>query len=75
MPEKQKWPLFGPSGREDKPFAYQWQVWRQMIRGQVIYNGGIWMFTLGEKRKYSGSTVTDFQLFPHLSVQKNLTLS
>ena len=43
--------------------------------GQVIYNGEILDVAELEKRNLLGFVFQDFQLFPHLSVLENLTLS
>lgn len=75
VPEKQVLAIVGPSGGGKTTLLRMLAGLETIDSGQVIYNGE----TLGvaelEKRNLLGFVFQDFQLFPHLSVLENLTLS
>ena len=75
VPEKQVLAIVGPSGGGKTPLLRMLAGLETIDSGQVIYNGEILDVAELEKRNLLGFVFQDFQLFPHLSVLENLTLS
>lgn len=75
VPEKQVLAIVGPSGGGKTTLLRMLAGLETIDSGQVIYNGEILDVTELEKRNLLGFVFQDFQLFPHLSVLENLTLS
>ena len=75
VPEKQVLAIVGPSGGEKTTLLRMLAGLETIDSGQVINNGEILDVTELEKRNLLGFVFQDFQLFPHLSVLENLTLS
>ena len=75
VPDKQVLAIVGPSGGEKTTLLRMLAGLETIDSGQVIYNGEILDVTELEKRNLLGFVFQDFQLFPHLSVLENLTLS
>ena len=75
VPEKQVLAIVGPSGGGKTPLLRMLAGLETIDSGQVIYNGETLDVTELEKRNLLGFVFQDFQLFPHLSVLENLTLS
>ena len=75
VPEKQVLAIVGPSGGGKTTLLRMLAVLETIDSGQVIYNGEILDVAELEKRNLLGFVFQDFQLFPHLSVLENLTLS
>lgn len=75
MPEKQVLAIVGPSGGGKTTLLRMLAGLETIDSGQVIYNGEILAVAELEKRNLLGFVFQDFQLFPHLSVLENLTLS
>ena len=75
VPEKQVLAIVGPSGGGKTTLLRMLAGLETIDSGQVIYNGEILDVTELEKRNLLGLVFQDFQLFPHLSVLENLTLS
>ena len=75
IPEKQILAIVGPSGGGKTTLLRMLAGLETIDSGQIFYNGE----TLGldelEKRNLLEFVFQDFQLFPHLSVLDNLTLS
>ena len=75
VPEKQVLAIVGPSGGGKTTLLRMLAGLETIDSGQVIYNGETLDVTELEKRNLPGFVFQDFQLFPHLSVLENLTLS
>ena len=75
VPEKQVLAIVGPSGGGKTTLLRMLAGLETIDSGQVIYNGEILAVAELEKRNLLGFVFQDFQLFPHLSVLENLTLS
>lgn len=75
VPEKQVLAVVGPSGGGKTTLLRMLAGLETIDSGQVIYNGEILDVAELEKRNLLGFVFQDFQLFPHLSVLENLTLS
>ena len=75
VPEKQVLAIVGPSGGGKTTLLRMLAGLETIDSGQVIYNGEILDVADLEKRNLLGFVFQDFQLFPHLSVLENLTLS
>ena len=75
VPEKQVLAIVGPSGGGKTTLLRMLAGLETVDSGQVIYNGEILDVAELEKRNLLGFVFQDFQLFPHLSVLENLTLS
>lgn len=75
VPEKQVLAIVGPSGGGKTTLLRMLAGLETIDSGQVIYNGETLDVTELEKRNLLGFVFQDFQLFPHLSVLENLTLS
>lgn len=75
VPEKQVLAIVGPSGGGKTTLLRMLAGLETIDSGQVIYNGEILDVAELEKRNLLGFVFQDFQLFPHLSVLENLTLS
>lgn len=75
VPEKQVLAIVGPSGGGKTTLLRMLAGLETIDSGQVIYNGEILNVAELEKRNLLGFVFQDFQLFPHLSVLENLTLS
>ena len=75
VPEKQVLSIVGPSGGGKTTLLRMLAGLETIDSGQVIYNGEALDVAELEKRNLLGFVFQDFQLFPHLSVLENLTLS
>ena len=75
VPEKQVLAIVGPSGGGKTTLLRMLAGLETIDPGQVIYNGETLDVAELEKRNLLGFVFQDFQLFPHLSVLENLTLS
>lgn len=75
VPEKQVLAIVGPSGGGKTTLLRMLAGLETIDSGQVIYNGEALDVAELEKRNLLGFVFQDFQLFPHLSVLENLTLS
>lgn len=75
VPEKQVLAIVGPSGGGKTTLLRMLAGLETIDLGQVIYNGETLDVAELEKRNLLGFVFQDFQLFPHLSVLENLTLS
>ena len=75
VPEKQVLAIVGPSGGGKTTLLRMLAGLETIDSGQVIYNGETLDVAELEKRNLLGFVFQDFQLFPHLSVLDNLTLS
>ena len=75
VPEKQVLAIVGPSGGGKTTLLRMLAGLETIDSGQVIYNGETLDVAELEKRNLLGFVFQDFQLFPHLSVLENLTLS
>ena len=75
VPEKRVLAIVGPSGGGKTTLLRMLAGLETIDSGQVIYNGEILDVAELEKRNLLGFVFQDFQLFPHLSVLENLTLS
>ena len=75
VPEKQGLAIVGPSGGGKTTLLRMLAGLETIDSGQVIYNGETLDVAELEKRNLLGFVFQDFQLFPHLSVLENLTLS
>ena len=75
VPEKQVLAIVGPSGGGKTTLLRMLAGLETVDSGQVIYNGETLDVAELEKRNLLGFVFQDFQLFPHLSVLENLTLS
>lgn len=75
VPEKQILAIVGPSGGGKTTLLRMLAGLETIDSGDIIYNGeGLPLDEL-EKRNLLGFVFQDFQLFPHLTVLENLTLS
>ena len=72
IPEKQILAIVGPSGGGKTTLLRMLAGLETIDSGQIFYNGEPLEL---EKRNLLGFVFQDFQLFPHLSVLDNLTLS
>ena len=72
IPEKQILAIVGPSGGGKTTLLRMLAGLETIDSGQIFYNGESLEL---EKRNLLGFVFQDFQLFPHLSVLDNLTLS
>lgn len=75
VPDKQVLAIVGPSGGGKTTLLRMLAGLETIDSGQVIYNGETLDVAELEKRNLLGFVFQDFQLFPHLSVLENLTLS
>ena len=75
VPEKQVLSIVGPSGGGKTTLLRMLAGLETIDSGQVIYNGEALDVAELEKRNLLGFVFQHFQLFPHLSVLENLTLS
>ena len=75
VPEKQIVAIVGPSGGGKTTLLRMLAGLETIDSGQIIYNGENLPLDALEKRNLLGFVFQDFQLFPHLSVLDNLTLS
>lgn len=75
IPEKQILVIVGPSGGGKTTLLRMLAGLETIDSGEILYNGeSLALDELG-KRNLLGFVFQDFQLFPHLSVLENLTLS
>ena len=75
IPEKQILAIVGPSGGGKTTLLRMLAGLETIDSGQIFYNGESLELDELEKRNLLGFVFQDFQLFPHLSVLDNLTLS
>lgn len=75
IPEKQILVIVGPSGGGKTTLLRMLAGLETIDSGQIIYNGQELALDELGKRNLLGFVFQDFQLFPHLSVLENLTLS
>ena len=75
IPEKQILAIVGPSGGGQTTLLRMLAGLETIDSGQIFYNGEPLALNELEKRSLLGFVFQDFQLFPHLSVLENLTLS
>ena len=75
IPEKQILAIVGPSGGGKTTLLRMLAGLETIDSGQIFYNGEPLALNELEKRSLLGFVFQDFQLFPHLSVLENLTLS
>ena len=75
IPEKQILAIVGPSGGGKTTLLRMLAGLETIDSGQIFYNGEPLALNELEKRSLLGFVFQDFQLFPHLSVVENLTLS
>lgn len=75
IPEKQILAIVGPSGGGKTTLLRILAGLETIDSGQIFYNGEPLALNELEKRSLLGFVFQDFQLFPHLSVLENLTLS
>ena len=75
IPEKQILAIVGPSGGGKTTLLRMLAGLETIDSGQIFYNGESLELDELEKRNLLGFVFQDFQLFPHLSVLENLTLS
>lgn len=75
IPEKQILTIVGPSGGGKTTLLRMLAGLETIDSGQIFYNGEPLELDELEKRNLLGFVFQDFQLFPHLSVLDNLTLS
>ena len=75
IPEKQILAIVGPSGGGKTTLLRMLAGLETIDSGQILYNGEPLELDELEKRNLLGFVFQDFQLFPHLSVLENLTLS
>ena len=75
IPEKQILAIVGPSGGGKTTLLRMLAGLETIDSGQIFYNGEPLKLDELEKRNLLGFVFQDFQLFPHLSVLDNLTLS
>ena len=67
--------IVGPSGGGKTTLLRMLAGLEKIDSGEIIYNGESLPIDELEKRNLLGFVFQDFQLFPHLSVLENLTLS
>ncbi|GAD46008.1 amino acid ABC transporter ATP-binding protein [Streptococcus anginosus] len=75
VPEKQILAIVGPSGGGKTTLLRMLAGLETIDSGDIIYNGEELPLDELEKRNLLGFVFQDFQLFPHLTVLENLTLS
>lgn len=75
IPEKKILVIVGPSGGGKTTLLRMLAGLETIDSGEIIYNGQPLALDELEKRNLLGFVFQDFQLFPHLSVLDNLTLS
>ena len=75
IPEKQILAIVGPSGGGKTTLLRMLDGLETIDSGEIYYNGESLAIDELEKRNLLGFVFQDFQLFPHLSVLDNLTLS
>ena len=75
IPEKQILAIVGPSGGGKTTLLRMLAGLETIDSGEIYYNGESLAIDELEKRDLLGFVFQDFQLFPHLSVLENLTLS
>ena len=75
VPEKQILAIVGPSGGGKTTLLRMLAGLETIDSGDIIYNGEEVPLDELEKRNLLGFVFQDFQLFPHLTVLENLTLS
>ena len=75
IPEKQILAIEGPSGGGKTTLLRMLAGLETIDSGEIYYNGESLAIDELEKRNLLGFVFQDFQLFPHLSVLDNLTLS
>ena len=75
IPEKQILAIVGPSGGGKTTLVRMLAGLETIDSGEIYYNGESLAIDELEKRNLLGFVFQDFQLFPHLSVLDNLTLS
>ena len=75
IPEKQILAIVGPSGGGKTTLLRMLAGLETIDSGEIYYNGESLAIDELEKRNLLGFVFQDFQLFPHLSVIENLTLS
>ena len=75
IPEKQILAIVGPSGGGKTTLLRMLAGLETIDSGEIYYNGESLALDELEKRSLLGFVFQDFQLFPHLSVLDNLTLS
>mgnify|MGYP000989049712 CR=1 FL=1 len=75
IPEKQILAIVGPSGGGKTTLLRMLAGLETIDSGEIYYNGESLALDELEKRNLLGFVFQDFQLFPHLSVLDNLTLS
>ena len=75
IPEKQILAIVGPSGGGKTTLLRMLAGLETIDSGEIYYNGESLAIDELEKRNLLGFVFQDFQLFPHLSVIDNLTLS
>ncbi|AQA08786.1 amino acid ABC transporter ATP-binding protein [Streptococcus oralis] len=75
IPEKQILAIVGPSGGGKTTLLHMLAGLETIDSGEIYYNGESLAIDELEKRNLLGFVFQDFQLFPHLSVLDNLTLS
>ena len=75
VPEKQILAMVGPSGGGKTTLLRMLAGLETIDSGDIIYNGEELPLDELEKRNLLGFVFQDFQLFPHLTVLENLTLS
>ena len=75
IPEKQILAIVGPSGGGKTTLLRMLAGLETIDSGEIYYNGESLAIDELEKRNLLGCVFQDFQLFPHLSVLDNLTLS
>lgn len=75
VPEKQILAIVGPSGGGKTTLLRMLAGLETIDSGDIIYNGKELPLDELEKRNLLGFVFQDFQLFPHLTVLENLTLS
>ncbi|WP_061452640.1 amino acid ABC transporter ATP-binding protein, partial [Streptococcus oralis] len=75
IPEKQILAIVGPSGGGKTTLLRMLAGLETIDAGEIYYNDESLAIDELEKRNLLGFVFQDFQLFPHLSVLENLTLS
>ena len=75
VPDKQILAIVGPSGGGKTTLLRMLAGLETIDSGDIIYNGEELPLDELEKRNLLGFVFQDFQLFPHLTVLENLTLS
>ena len=75
IPEKRILAIVGPSGGGKTTLLRMLAGLETIDSGEIYYNGESLAIDELEKRNLLGFVFQDFQLFPHLSVLENLTLS